>query len=188
MPTLESLDPSNFDAFVELLGGTGFGGCFCAVWTSFGDDWVARCGDPERPNVEVTRRRVEAGEHVGFLVREGPDLVAWTGAGPKTSFPLLMDRLAARITPLAPDVWCIGCLAVRANWRGTGIGEGIVQAVIERARDAGARAVEAYPTRPWDEPRSYRGALRTYERNGFREVAAERDGETEILLVRLELV
>ena len=58
---LESLTAHNFDAFTSLLGGSEFGGCFCAVWTAFGDDWVSRCGDPSRPNLAVTRARVMAG-------------------------------------------------------------------------------------------------------------------------------
>jgi hypothetical protein len=62
-----------------------------------------------------------------------------------------------------------------------------VEAVVEEARKSGAEAVEAYPTRPWDEARSYRGALSTYERLGFRLVAAEPDGASEILLMRLDL-
>lgn len=59
--------------------------------------------------------------------------------------------------------------------------------MVERARSAGARVVEAYPVRPWDEPRSYRGHHRTYLGLGFREIAAERDGGAEILLLQREL-
>ncbi len=187
LPDLEPLGPANLDAFANLLGGDDFGGCFCAVWTAHGDDWVARCRDPARPNLDVTRQRIAAGEHVGFLVRDAGVLVAWTGAGPKTGFPFLATRLGARRSPMTDDVWCIGCLAVTEARRGTGLAERIVQAVVHRARDAGARALEAYPVRPWDEPRSYRGHHRTYERLGFAEVAAEPDGESEILLVRIEL-
>lgn len=91
MLRLEPLSMSTFPAFADLLGGPDFGGCFCAVWTAFRDpaDRGARCADPARPNLDETRRRVEAGEHVGFLVKDATQVVGWTGAGPKPSFPLL---------------------------------------------------------------------------------------------------
>lgn len=184
---LEPLRLGNVGQFEDLLGGDEFGGCFCAVWTAHGADWVARCSDPARPNLEVTRRRVAAGEHVGFVVSEDDAVVAWTGSGPKTRFPLLASKLGSRLSPLSPDVWSIGCVAVRARSRGVALPEQIVRAVADLAGAAGAKAVEAYPTRPWDEPRSYRGSHRMYERLGFREIGAERDGTTEVLLVRLDL-
>ena len=188
MVELEALTPGHLNAFEGLLGSEDFGGCFCAVWTAFGEDWGARCGDPARPNLAVTRGRVGAGEHVGFLVRHGGDFVAWTGAGPKSCFPLVTSRLASRLTPASDDVWVIGCLAVAAAHRGKGLPEAIVGAVGRRALGAGARALEAYPTRPWDEPRSYRGSLALYARCGFVEAGAEADGEGEIVLMRRDLV
>lgn len=187
MIRLEPLDDQTLGAFAALLGGQEFGGCFCAVWTSHGPGWSARCVDPARPNLAVTRERVLAGQHVGYLVRDGSEVVAWTGAGPKSGFPALGTRLAARLTPMSDDVWAIGCLAISRARRGAGLSASIVNQVIGLARAAGARAVEAYPTRPWDEPRSYRGSLTTYERLGFRESGAERDGDSEIVLLRLGL-
>ncbi len=91
------------------------------------------------------------------------------------------------MTPATEEIWSIGCLALRADCRGAGLASRVVQAVVERARNAGASAIEAYPTRPWDEPRSYRGGHRLYARLGFLEVGSERDGESEVLLVRLDL-
>ncbi len=198
--TLEALGRDRFEAFADLLGREDFGGCFCAVWTAFGDDWGARCADPARPNLAETRRRVEAGDHVGFLVRDAgaptkgadgqlvaSEPIAWTGSGPRSAFPLLESRKGARLSPQADDVWCIGCIAIRADRRGGGLSARIVEAVIDEARRAGARAVEAYPTRPWDEPRSYRGALSTFERAGFQVIGSEPDGESEVLLLRRSL-
>ena len=184
---LQPLTPARLDAFRALLGGPDFGGCFCAVWTAFGPDWGARCRDPDQPNYGETARRITAGEHVGYLVEEHGELVAWTGAGPKPGFPALADRLGARLTPLDPAVWSVGCLALSAAWRGQGNAAQVVAAVIQRARAEGATAVEAYPTLPWDEPRSYRGAHSTFARLGFEEVGREADGASAILLMRLEL-
>lgn len=187
MLRLVALTPERLAEFGELLGGSDFGGCFCAVWTAFGEDWAARCADPQRPNLVTTSDRVHQGHHVGYLVYEGQALVAWTGAGPKQGFPLLETKLGSRLLPMAPEVWSLGCVAVAASARGRGLSERVVEAVIAEARAAGAAALEAYPTDPWDEPRSYRGAASTYARLGFEVVGRDPEGEGAILVVRRAL-
>jgi len=186
---LQPLTPDTLSAFEELLGSPEFGGCFCAVWTSFGDgsDWARRCSDPARPNLQEVRRRVDAGEHVGFLVRQDGFVVGWTGAGPKSGFPAMRTRLASRLSPADEGAWSIGCIALAAHARGAGLSRAIVAAVIAYATASGAISIEANPTRPWDEPRSYRGAAAVYADLGFEEVASEQDGGSEILLMRRQL-
>jgi GNAT superfamily N-acetyltransferase len=184
---LEPLAPRRLDEFAALLGGGEFGGCFCAVWTSFGDDWAARCADPARPNLAATARDLAAGRRVGYFVRDGGEVVAWTGSGPKTEFPLLATKLGSRLTPSVATTWSVGCLAVREAHRGRRLGAAIVEAVVDEARRAGAACVEAYPVRPFHEPRVYRGTVGVYERAGFAEAGAEKDGEHEIVLMRRAL-
>lgn len=184
---LAPLTAEQLPAFADLLGGPGFGGCFCAIWRSFGPDWAARCADPSRPNLAATRAAVLAGHRPGFLVRDGGRTVAWTGAGPRSGFPLLHQRLGARCSTRGPETWLLGCLAIAPDHRGRGLGERIVRAVMARAKAEGARYVEACPTDPWDEPRSYRGSLSMYRRLGFVEVAREADGDGHVLLVEAGL-
>ncbi len=185
---LVPLDSQNFTAFAELLGGTEFGGCYCAVWTHFGQDWGDRCADTDRPNCEATRDDVERGRAAGFLVRIDGEFSAWTGSGPKREFPLLRERLGARCSEWWDDqTWCIGCVAIAQPARGCGRLEQIVHAVMDRAKSLGAKRIEAYPTDPWDEPRSYRGPLSLYARLGFREQARESDGTADIVLMSAEL-
>jgi|JI6StandDraft_1071083.scaffolds.fasta_scaffold632965_1 hypothetical protein len=50
-----------------------------------------------QPNCLITKKRVEAGHHVGFLVYDGDLLVGWTGSGPKTDFPFLKTNWAVVI-------------------------------------------------------------------------------------------
>jgi GNAT superfamily N-acetyltransferase len=187
MLRLVALTPETLAQFAEFLGRSDFGGCFCAVWTAFGEDWSSRCADPTRPNLETTSKRVQRGEHVGYLVYEGQDLVAWTGAGPKQGFPLLQSKLGSRLSPMSPEVWSLGCVAIAKAARGGGLSQRVVESVIAEAKRSGARALEAYPTDPWDEPRSYRGAASTYLRLGFEQVARDPAGEGAILLLRLPL-
>ncbi|MEM7165759.1 MAG: GNAT family N-acetyltransferase [Planctomycetota bacterium] len=190
---LVPLAPDNLSAFQQLLGRTEFGGCFCAVWTHHDADWEACCNDPLQPNLARTREDVQSGRQAGFLVehrvapQESGEIIAWTGAGPKSEFPGLRSRLGARKSQHFTDTWCIGCMAIRADYRGRGVSSAIVAAVMAQARSCGATRVEAYPTDPWDEPRSYRGALSTYTRAGFREVCREADGESQIVLLQASL-
>jgi len=184
MLRLVALTPETLAEFGELLGSQEFGGCFCAVWTAFGEDWSARCADPARPNLETTSDRVHQGHHVGYLVYQGQELVAWTGAGPKLGFPLLETKLGSRLSPMSSETWSLSCVAIAASARGRGLSEEVVEAVIAEARGAGAKSLEAYPTDPWDEPRSYRGAASTYARLGFEVLGRDPEGEGAILLMR----
>lgn len=184
---LKKLTSHDKEAFRELLGGTDFGGCFCAVWTNHGVDWSARCADPAQPNFHTTAKNLDDGRHVGYLVYLNDQLVGWTGSGPKTSFPLLKTKLGSRLSPSKQNIWSIACLAVPAKFRGKNISEKIVNAVIEEARSLGASSVEAYPVRPFHEPRIFRGTPSLYQRLGFKELGSEKDGDHEVLLVELKL-
>ncbi len=184
---LENLIPEKLDTFRELLGSCDFGGCFCAVWTSYSDDWVTRCHDKSQPNFQITKKNIEQGLHIGYLIYQGDNLIGWTGSGPKTVFPLLKTKLGSRLSEFSSNVWSIGCLAVREVFRGKGMADLIVRAVIDEARMNGAVAVEAYPTRPFHEPRIFRGTFQLYKRLGFIEAGVDKDEDYEILLMRFSL-
>ena len=185
---LESLTRENWGSFAQLLGGAEFGGCYCAVWTHFGDDWSQRCRDADRPNLAATRRDLELGRRPGYLVRDDRGAVlGWTGSGPRSEFPLLDRRLGARRSTRTDTTWCIGCVALSGEARGQGLSAQVIREVVALARKNGAPAIEAYPVDPWDEPRSYRGALSTYLSLGFREITRERDEASAVVLVERRL-
>lgn len=185
--TLQPLTFDNLNDFGALLGSSDFGGCFCAVWTSYDATWLQRCGDPTQPNFAITKQDLESGRKPGFLVFADNRLAGWTGSGPKTEFPLLSTKLASRLSPSLASIWAIGCLAIAAPFRGAGASDHIVNAVIAQARTAGADIIEAYPTALWDEARSYRGAYTMYRRLGFSDHGRESDGGSEIALMQLDL-
>ncbi len=184
---LRPLSLDNLEVFRSLLGSTDFGGCFCAVWTSYGDDWEKRCTDSSQPNFFITAKDLERGRHIGFLVYSGSQLVGWTGSGPKTSFPLLKSKLGSRLSSFSKDIWSIGCLAVPSEFRGRQLSEKIISAILNEARLQGAKTVEAYPVRPFHEPRMYRGNCELFKRLGFVETRYEKDGDFEILLLEYSL-
>ena len=123
---------------------------------------------------------------MGYLVYENEAVIGWVGLGPKVCFPRLETKLASRLSPFAADTWSIGCLALKAEFRGQGYADRIVPECLSVSKALGATAIEAYPVRPWDEHRSYRGALSSFKRSGFKEVYAEQDEQSEILLMILQ--
>lgn len=172
---LARLDRRRIGDFERLLTGREFGGCFCAFWDNAGPDWEPRCKERPRENFEDTRRRVIAGEQKGFLALREMDgaVVGWTGAGPKTAFPPLKDRPGSRLGPWEDSVWALACLAVGFPYRGLGYSKQMVALLVEEARAAGARTLEAYPLDPAEEDGAWRGLRPVYESLGFAVVGSE---------------
>lgn len=184
---LEVLNLENFDSFSALLSGIEFGGCYCAVWRSYDQTWVQRCKDQSHPNLNLTRSFIEQDLHIGFLVYENNELIGWTGSGEKTNSPILKEKLGSRLTPFTSNIWSIGCIAIKENYRGKSKSKLIIKAVITKAKEAGAKYIEAYPIEPWEESRSYRGSRKNYVELGFEEFAHENDGNSKIVCMRLKL-
>ncbi len=184
---LEPLTTKNFELFESLFSGKDSGGCYCAVWRSFDDTWVSRCNSADKQNLEITRKNVEQGLHIGYLVFEKEELIGWTGSGPKTEFPILETKLGSRLTPFSPSIWSIGCFSIKQAFRGKSKSTQVVKSLIEAAKINEAEYIEAYPTDPWDEPRSYRGSLRLFEKMGFVRFGDEADENSKIVCMRLKL-
>jgi GNAT superfamily N-acetyltransferase len=184
---LKKLTCDDLGLFRTILGGKEFGGCFCAVWHSYDKTWEQRCQDVEQPNYFSSEELVKKGMHLGYLVYLGETLIGWTGSGPIESFPLMKTKLASRLSPPSSRTWSVGCLAVASQFRGQNLAAKIVLAVIEEAKIQGAESLEAYPVRPNHEPRLYRGSFTLYEKLEFREIAAEGDGDHDIVLMRRDL-
>ena len=184
---LERLSSENLDLFANMFRSDG-SGCFCASRHAMDETWEARCKDPTKPNLQVTRRNVESGLHIGFLAFKDKMLVGWAGAGPKTCFPTMeKTRYGARLSPFVETVWAIGCLAwEKDDSRQEGFCS-LTQAAILLARESGANAIEAFPVRPWDGVRAYRGSEDMYSKLGFQLIASEKDDESEVLPMRLKL-
>jgi GNAT superfamily N-acetyltransferase len=182
------MDRRHFGDFERLLGGREFGGCFCAVWRTPQDGWEERCKTRSRENFEDTRRQVIEGRHVGFLAVREQDgaVVGWTGSGPKTAFPLMKERPGSRLGSFEDSLWAVGCISVAFAYRGLGYSREIVRLVVEEARKAGAKAVEACPFEtPCDDGAS-RGSKGMYEALGFVPAASEPAGDKTVL--RMEKV
>ncbi|MBI4347160.1 MAG: GNAT family N-acetyltransferase [Elusimicrobia bacterium] len=183
---LSLLDKRRLQDFEHLLSGKEFGGCFCAVWTNHDGTWDERCKTRPQENLEHTRASVVSRKHVGYLVIRDSDgaTVAWTGSGPKSAFPYMKERPGSRGGSFDDGVWAIGCLAVGRSYRGLGYSKRIVEGVIEEARRAGAKTLEAYPVEPAGDDQAYRGSKAMYESLGFS--VAGQDSEGSYTFLRME--
>ncbi|MEK7656830.1 MAG: GNAT family N-acetyltransferase [Elusimicrobiota bacterium] len=185
---LVRLDRRHIGDFERLLGSKEFGGCFCAFWNNPGSEWEARCKERPVENFEDTRRRVIAGEPRGFLAVREMDgaVVGWTGSGPKTAFPALKERPGSRLGPWEDSVWAVGCLAVGFPYRGLGYSKQIVALLVEEAKSAGAKTIEAYPLDPAGEDSAWRGLRPVFESHGFTVASAEPLAEGGPQVLRME--
>ncbi|MBI3296802.1 MAG: hypothetical protein HYZ75_01465 [Elusimicrobia bacterium] len=186
---LVGLDARRLADFERLVGGKDFGGCYCAVWNNFGPDWEARCKERPKENLAATEAAVRAGKHQGFLLNREDDgaYVAWTGAGPKTSFPYLKERPGSRLGPWDDSVWAVACLAIGYAHRGRGYSGEIVKLLAAEAKKAGAKTLEAYPIEPGIGGSEYRGTRKLYEAAGFTVAEGEPAGDMHALRMELKL-
>ena len=140
--------------------------CYCMEThrTQSDDEWAARtAGDNRRDMSEMINRR----QVTGLLAYEGGKPVGWCNYGETTRLGGLMHRFSLS----APDyegVGSVACFVIAAPYRGHGLASRLLDAAIDRLRERGIRAVEAYPARTPDSPQTnYRGPLSMFLRAGF---------------------
>lgn len=97
------------------------------------------------------------------------------------------ERLGARLTPFIPETWVLGCIGFETESDSDDRIAKVVSALIQEARNQGAKRLEANPTLPWDADRAYRGSYEMYKKLGFEIHGRECDGSSEILLMSLTL-
>ena len=124
----------------------------------------------ERPRAENRvdfRSIVRRGPPPGLLAFDGDTAVGWCQVTPRAALPYLDEY--TRFGPLDPrPVWSVSCFFVRRGYREQGVSSALLAAAIRFAREAGAPALEAYPSTK--DPKWYTGLASTFARAGFREV------------------
>jgi GNAT superfamily N-acetyltransferase len=127
---------------------------------------------PREENRSELHSIVRRGPPPGLLAFEGATAVGWCQVTPRRELPYL-DGLR-RFGPLDPrPVWSVSCFYVRRGYRERGVSAALIAAGIRFAREAGAPALEAYPSR--SDPRWYTGLVSTFVRAGFRKVGGRRE-------------
>lgn len=172
--TIAPLTPDLWEDFASVLGGSGKSGCWCMYWLTGSAAFRAGAkGGRAAPNRAAFREVVDAGPPPGLLAYDGAEPVAWLRLLPRARLPGL-ERSRFFATGLdTAGVWSLSCFVVRARWRRRGLTDVLIRAAIAHARDAGATALEAYPTdSEARKPASavYLGLASTFRRLGFAEV------------------
>jgi GNAT superfamily N-acetyltransferase len=108
--------------------------------------------DTHTDNIEGRREllRDHVGEGHGLLAYLDDDPVGWCSLGPRNEYPYLREPTWRGRTEDRGDatVWAVTCFVTRAGYRRQGISRALAAATVDTARDAGARAIEAYPMDP----------------------------------------
>jgi GNAT superfamily N-acetyltransferase len=150
---IERAGPEHGEALADLFATNGYG-CYCRYWHFEGDhrQWLARCAHaPEENRAEMLgalgARREDA---TGMLARDADgSVIGWLKLAPAAGMSKLYGQRLYKGLPVLqrdPDgVWTVGCVFVREGARRRGVARALLAGAIERARAAGARAVEAFP-------------------------------------------
>lgn len=94
--------------------------------------------------------RDEVGEGHGLLAYLDGEPVGWCSLGPRSGYPYLRRPVWAGRTEDKhdPSIWAVTCFVTRTGYRREGVSRALAAATVDAARDAGARAIEAYPMDP----------------------------------------
>jgi ribosomal protein S18 acetylase RimI-like enzyme len=140
--------------------------CYCMEThrTQSEEEWVARTAADNRRDMSAM---ISEGKVTGLLAYVDGNPVGWCNYGETTRLGGVMHKLGLE----APDhdgVGSVACFVIAAPYRGHGLASRLLDTAIERLRERGVRAVEAYPHRTDDSAQAnYRGPLSMFLRAGF---------------------
>ena len=165
---IEPLTSALWPAFEELMDQGGPSGrCWCMYWR-IGAEYRSR---PAEQNKSDFRDITQQGPPPGLLAHRDGVALGWCQVTPREAVPALERPWRLRRVDDLP-VWAITCFYVRKGHRRQGVTSAMISAVLDRAREAGVPAVEAYPLDGDRSPSSTStGYASTFARAGFVEVA-----------------
>jgi predicted N-acetyltransferase YhbS len=130
--------------------------CHCRWWHFAGDKnaWLDRCANAPAESARELAQALETGspEARGIVaLDDSGQVVGWMKLTEKGAVTKIYEQRLYRGLPCfdGPDagVWTIGCFLVDDAHRAAGVGRVMIRAGLAMARQAGARAVEAFPRR-----------------------------------------
>jgi ribosomal protein S18 acetylase RimI-like enzyme len=140
--------------------------CYCMEThrTQEEDEWVARTASDNRRDMSAM---ISEGKVTGLLAYADGKPVGWCNYGETTRLSGVMHKLGLSAAD-HEGVGSVACFVIAAPYRGHGVASRLLDAAIERLRQRGVRAVEAYPRRSEDSAQAnYRGPLGMFLRAGF---------------------
>ncbi len=165
---IEPLSSDNWDALAGLFAAGGDPKwCWCQFWRKAGSNWTNTSPADNRASLQAL---VGSDPAPGLVAMRDGVAIGWVGLGPREDFP----RLArSRTLPQLPGeaVWSVNCFVVARRERGRGVGDALLAAAVDYAREHGARLVEGFPVETGGERMpsagAYTGTRGMFERNGF---------------------
>ncbi|WP_263336967.1 GNAT family N-acetyltransferase [Acidicapsa dinghuensis] len=126
---------------------------------------------PASENRNEFQALVREGPAPGLLAFAGELAVGWCQVTPRDALSWIDKTWRLKRADDVP-VWAISCFYVRKGWRRKGVTRALIDGAVEKAKAAGAPAIEAYPLDGTVSPSSTStGYASTFLRAGFREVA-----------------
>ena len=141
--------------------------CYCMEThrTLPDEEWTARTSIENRADMTSMIGR---GQVTGLLAYVDGKPVGWCNYGETTHLGGVMMKL--KLDASEHDrVGSVACFVIASQYRGHGVATRLLDAAIDRLRDRGLRAVEAYPRKEGggSAQAHYRGSLTMFERAGF---------------------
>ena len=169
---IKPLTPDRWPDLVTLFGPSGaYSGCWCMFWRIKGSEFSA---NGNKGNKAAMHKIVARDEIPGLLAYVNGRPVGWISLGPRQLFGRIERSPIFKPVDKEP-VWSIVCFFIAHDYRGQGVGKGLLRAAEEYARAQGARTLEAYPIdtgeRKVDPAGIFTGTEKIFKRAGFKEVA-----------------
>jgi len=167
--TFEPLTRKNWGKFEALFGIKGAcGNCWCMYYRLSKTDFKE--GKSEDGNKNAMKELVRENKPAGILGLYEGQAIAWCAFAPREDFTKLeKSRVHKRIDD--EKVWSIPCFFIDKNFRRNGVSVALLKGVIDYAKGAGIKIIEAYPTIPTQDklPDSFAwiGLFKSFERAGF---------------------
>jgi GNAT superfamily N-acetyltransferase len=171
--TVQRVGEALFDDVQAVFGARGQAArCQCQRYRM---GWYDHQSDNVEGRRELLRDQVSEGH--GLLAYLDGEPVGWCSLAPRCDYPFLRQPTWKGRNEDKNDasVWAVTCFVTRAGFRHQGISRAMAGSTVDVARDAGARAVEAYPMKPapgkdvtWGE--MHVGALSSFLAAGFQVV------------------
>jgi len=147
--TTKELSLRTWPDFVRLFSqGNGWDHCWCLAYQG-GSRSNARRAERSVVNRATKLRLVEHGRAHGILVYAGAEPVGWCQFGPYDELPVTDDSATSEERLPCEDgserLWRITCFVTHKDWRGQGVAEAALRAVLAAIRRRGGGRVEAHP-------------------------------------------
>jgi len=144
---VKRLSLENFADYESLTSCQSEGGCYCSFWHqkwSSMADWEKCQRETPEINRSIILEKVKSHFHVGVLVYEEGDLVAWVSVGPIVDFYWTWKRVGA-LGDAAKNTAGIVCFTIAKNHRNKGRQKEILEALKVYGKSQGWTSIEGYP-------------------------------------------